>query len=172
MFSSYFSFLSLFSYRVSPQILLVLPLSFLPYLLFSSLCPGDMTPAVPGLRSITGATPVRREHVFSSHATPGLRRMTRVMCPFPNHTPVARGMVNTDWSGLSHVTILGLRNTIISSWITWTKRSGGADAQRKIRALLPKEGEMDNRQVKNRYPAHLETKTPPLLVWKYAMSTD
>ena len=86
--------------------------------------------------------------------------------PLPEPNPVARGMVHSDWPGLGHVTILGVRNAISPSWITWTKSGGGADARRKIRALGPKEGQMGNRQVKTTDIQHSVIKTPSLLIWK------
>lgn len=59
-------------------------------------------------------------------------------------------MVDSDWPGLGHVTILGTRNAISSSYITWTKSGRRADVQRKIRALMQKKrgGGMGNKQVK------------------------
>lgn len=63
--------------------------------------------------------------------------------PILESNPVARGLMDTGWSGLGHVTILELvRNAISPSCITWTKSGRREDDHRKIRALIGKEGEV------------------------------
>lgn len=80
--------------------------------------------------------------------------------PIPEPNPVARGMVDTDWLGLRHVTVLEVRN-------------GGADAPMKIKTLKPKEGKMSNKLVKATY-IQCTSKFKSNYFWfgKYTMSID